>query len=90
MTQTRKHIVCIDHSGTYHCVLRCVCGFWLCGWDNCLRKSLATANPWVERRVAELTDVFACSILSYAVIINQLKRCETVDPVIRNVAKFAL
>jgi len=29
MTQARKHIVSIDHAGTYHCVSRCVRRSWL-------------------------------------------------------------
>jgi len=34
MTQARKHIVSIDHAGTYHCVSRCVRRSWLCGWER--------------------------------------------------------
>jgi len=70
MTQARKHIVSIDHPGTYHCVSRCVRRSWLCGWDKYLEKSFEHRKPWVERRVAELAEVFACSILSYAVMSN--------------------
>jgi len=70
MTQARKHIVSIDHAGTYHCVSRCVRRSWLCGWDSYLQKSFEHRKPWVERRVVELAEVFACSILSYAVMSN--------------------
>jgi len=35
MAQARKHIVSIDHAGTYRCVRRS----WLCGWDSYLQKS---------------------------------------------------
>jgi len=70
MTQVRKHIVSIDHAGTYHCVSRCVRRSWLCGWDSYLQKSFEHRKPWVERKIAELAEVFACSKLSYAVMSN--------------------
>jgi len=35
-----------------------------------LQKSFEHQKPWVERRVAELAEIFACSILSYAVMSN--------------------
>jgi len=70
MTQARKHIVSIDHAGTYHCVSRCVRRSWLCGWDSYLQKSFEHRKPWVERKIAELAGIFACSILSYAVMSN--------------------
>ena len=62
MTQARKHIVSIDHAGTYHCVSRCVRRSWLCGWDSYLQKSFEHRKPWVERKIAELAEVFACSV----------------------------
>jgi len=35
-----------------------------------LQKSIEHRKPWVERRVAELAEIFACSTLSYAVMSN--------------------
>jgi len=58
MTQARKHIVSIDHAGTYHCVSRCVRRSWLCGWDGYLQKSFEHRKLWVERKIAELAEVF--------------------------------
>jgi len=43
---------------------------WLCGWDSYLQKSFEHRKPWVERKIAELADIFACSILNYAVMSN--------------------
>jgi len=43
---------------------------WRCGWGSYLQKSFEHRKPWVERRVAELAEIFACSILSYAVMSN--------------------
>ena len=69
-TQARKHIVSIDHAGTYHCVSRCIRRSWLSGWDSYLQKSFKHRKPWVERKIAELAKFFACSILSNAVMSN--------------------
>jgi len=35
-----------------------------------LQKSLEHRKPWVERKLAELAEVFACSVLSCAVLSN--------------------
>jgi len=53
-----------------HCVSRCVRRSWLCGWDSYSQKTFEHRKPWVERKIAELANIFACSILSYAVMSN--------------------
>jgi len=35
-----------------------------------LQKSFEHRKPWIERKIAELAEVFACSVLSYAVMSN--------------------
>jgi len=34
------------------------------------KKSLEHRKPWLERKIAELAEIFACSVLSYAVMSN--------------------
>jgi len=35
-----------------------------------LQKSFEHRKPWVERKITELAEVFACSVLSFAVMSN--------------------
>jgi len=51
------------------CVSLCVRRSWLCGWASRLQKSFEYRS-WVERKIAKIFEVFACSVLSYAVISN--------------------
>jgi len=56
-----------------YCLPRCVRRSWLCGWDKYLQKSFEHRKPWVERKIAELAEIFACSVLSYAVMNNHFR-----------------
>ena len=66
MTQARKTLVDPTHAATYHCVARCVRRTWLCGFDDYARKSFEHRKPWVERRILEMGEIFACGIYAYA------------------------
>ena len=70
MTQARKTLVDPAHAASYHCVARCVRRAWLCGFDNYARKSFEHRKPWVERRILEIGEIFACGIYAYAVMSN--------------------
>ena len=70
MTQARKTLVDPTHAASYHCVSRCVRRAWLCGFDDYFGKSFEHRKPWVERRILELGDIFACGIYAYAVMSN--------------------
>ena len=70
MTQARKTLVDPAHAASYHCVSRCVRRAWLCGFDDYFGKSFEHRKPWVERRILELGDIFACGIYAYAVMSN--------------------
>ncbi len=72
MTQARRQLVNPTHAGTFHCINRGVRRSWLCGEDEYTRQSFEHRKPWVEKRILELGDIFACGIYSYAVMSNHL------------------
>ncbi len=72
MTQARRQLVNPTQAGTFHCINRCVRRSWLCGEDEYTRQSFEHRKPWVEKRILELGDIFACGIYSYAVMSNHL------------------
>ena len=70
MTQARHTLVDPAHAATYHCIARCVRRAWLCGFDDYSRRSFEHRKSWVERRILELGEIFACGIYAYAVMSN--------------------
>jgi len=70
MAQARKTLVDPAHAASYHCVSRYVRRSWLCGFDDYLQKSFGHRKPWVEQRILELGQIFACGIYAYAVMSN--------------------
>jgi len=70
MTQARKTLVDPALAASYHCVARCVRRAWLCGFDEYLEKSFEHRKSWVEQRILELGEIFACGIYAYAVMSN--------------------
>jgi len=58
---------------------------WLCGWNNYLRKSFEHQKPWLERKIAELAEIFSYSILSYAVMSNRFHLVVSMLPAEANV-----
>jgi REP element-mobilizing transposase RayT len=72
MTQARSQLVNPNCAGTYHCINRCVRRSWLCGFDTYTKQSFEHRKPWVEKRILELGEIFACGIYSYAVMSNHL------------------
>ena len=72
MTQPRSQLVDPSQAGTFHCVNRCVRRSWLCGFDNYLGKSFEHRKSWVEARILELGNIFACGIHAWAVMSNHL------------------
>jgi hypothetical protein len=81
MTQARRQLVNPNHAGTYHCVNRCVRRSWLCGLDECTNQSFEHRKPWVEARILELGEIFACGIYAWAVMSNHLHLVVHMSPV---------
>jgi hypothetical protein len=72
MTQARSQLVDPTQAGTFHCINRCVRRSWLCGVDKYTRKSFEHRKAWVETRILELGNIFACGIYAWAVMSNHL------------------
>ena len=70
MTYPRAHTVNPYTSGIYHCVSRCVRRAWLCGTDAVSGRSFEHRKQWIERRLLELSKVFAVELWGYAVMSN--------------------
>ena len=51
---------------------RCVRRSWLCGLDKYLGKSFEHRKLWVETRILELGQIFACGVHAWAVMSNHL------------------
>jgi REP element-mobilizing transposase RayT len=72
MTYARKHFAPRGLPGRYHCIARCVRRAWLCGDDPYSGKNFDHRRQWVEDRITLLAQLFAVSVMSYAVMSNHL------------------
>jgi REP element-mobilizing transposase RayT len=81
MTQARSQLVNPNYAGTYHCINRCVRRSWLCGFDRYTKRSFEHRKLWVEKRILELGEIFACGIYSFAVMSNHLHLVVHMSPV---------
>ena len=84
MTQARSQLVDTTQAGTFHCVNRCVRRLWLCGFDKYLGKSYEHRKSWVEARILELGDIFACGIHAWAVMSNHMHLVVHMSPAVVN------
>ena len=84
MTQARRQLVDPTQAGTFHCVNRCVRQSWLCGFDKYLRQSFEHRKSWVETRILELDNIFACGIHAWAVMSNHLHIVVHMSPATAN------
>jgi hypothetical protein len=81
MTQARSQLVSPNYAGTYHCINRCVRRSWLCGFDSYTKQSFEHRKPWVEARILQLGEIFACGIYAYAVMSNHLHLVVHMTPI---------
>ena len=63
---------------------RCVRRAWLCGFDDYLGKSFEHRKPWVERRILEMGEIFACGIYAYTVMSNHYDLVVHMSPATAN------
>jgi len=72
MTAARYDLMPPGQSGTFHIVARCVRRSLLWGFDRYTNQNYDHRKPWVEQRILLLSNAFAVSLLSYAVMSNHL------------------
>jgi REP element-mobilizing transposase RayT len=72
MTRARREIISLSDTPYYHCISRCVRRAFLCGEDSLTGNNYEHRKNWVVERLAELSQVFAIEIASYAVMSNHL------------------
>ncbi len=70
MTVARSELIDREKGGYHHLVMRCVRRTWLCGKDPLTGRDYSHRKAWIERRMLELSEVFAVNVHAYAVMSN--------------------
>jgi hypothetical protein len=76
MTMARAHLVDVSVTRWYHCVTRCVRRAFLLG------EGLFGRKEWIDRRLEELSEIFAVSVGGFSVLDNHLHLLLRLDPII--------
>ena len=66
----RKHLISVEDTPLYHCVMRCVRRSYLCGVDKVSGKNYDHRKQWAVTRLRQLASVFAIDICAYAIMSN--------------------
>jgi hypothetical protein len=80
MTTARRQLVDPRYAGAYHCTVRCVRRAWLCGVDSYTGQSYEHRKAWVEQRILDMGNTFACGVYAYAVMSNHLHLVVHMNP----------
>lgn len=80
MTLARKALVDAALATRYHCVARCVRNARLVWFDTSAQQSVAHRKAWVERRIIQLGEIFACDVLAYVVLYDRYHLIVQMNP----------
>ena len=75
MTTARHQLVDPEVTRFYHCISRCVRQASLLSEDGALNR-----KGWLENRLQVLSEIFAISVLGYAILDNHLHTLIRLDP----------
>ncbi len=78
MTMARSRLVDVTVTRWYHCITRCVRRACLLGEGPIDRKE------WIERRLQELSEIFAVAVGGFSVLDNHLHLLVRLDPNVAN------
>lgn len=70
MPRPRSELVSLTDTPNYHCVSRCVRKAFLCGVDRDTGINYEHRREQVEKRLFELTAIFAIDVCAYAIMHN--------------------
>jgi len=71
MAVPRKELVDSQSPGFYHVTNRCVRRAYLCGSNSESGRNYDHRKDWLEKRILQLTEIFAVDIYAYAVMTDK-------------------
>lgn len=80
MAIPRKELVDSQSPGFYHVTNRCVRRAYLCGSNSESGRNYDHRKDWLEKRIFQLSEIFAVDIYAYAVMSNHYHIVLYVDP----------
>ncbi len=72
MARPRNTQISLEDTPWYHCCSRTVRRAFIAGVDDYSGKSYEHRRGWIEKRILNLTDIFAIDVAAYAVMSNHL------------------